>query len=222
MNVKALLSKKPLRKSVKQRQRMTQAERTALSDKRMFETALLLVREHGTPNTTLKEIGERAGYSRGLASSRFGSKEQFFYELVGEMHDRWQDEFKANRGRRRGLDAIKKNFESTKNFLTRDPDYLRSMYLLYYETIGSNALIRERLADYHGRHIKALCRWLTEGIKDGDVDPETDIAGLATEYLAFYYGLIYLWLTDSDSIDFERTLSAYFAGFLKRVFIDQK
>ena len=41
--------------------RMTQAERTALSDRLMFEAAIELINEHGTQKTTLKEISERAG-----------------------------------------------------------------------------------------------------------------------------------------------------------------
>jgi AcrR family transcriptional regulator len=54
-------------------ERMTQAERTALSDQRMFDAAIKLISQHGTQGTTLKAIGELAGYSRGLANSRFGS-----------------------------------------------------------------------------------------------------------------------------------------------------
>ena len=37
--------------------RMTQAERSALSDKRMFDAAVELINERGTQKTTLKEIG---------------------------------------------------------------------------------------------------------------------------------------------------------------------
>ena len=50
-----------------------QAERSAQSDKKMFEAAIELINERGTAKTTLKDIGEHAGYSRGLASYRFGS-----------------------------------------------------------------------------------------------------------------------------------------------------
>ena len=49
-----------------------QAERSALSDKLMFDAAVQLINERGTAKTTLKDIGEVAGYSRGLASYRFG------------------------------------------------------------------------------------------------------------------------------------------------------
>ena len=41
--------------------RRTQAERTALSDARMFDAARQLIVEQGTHATTLKEVGERAG-----------------------------------------------------------------------------------------------------------------------------------------------------------------
>ena len=51
-------------------ERRTQAERTALSDARMLDAAVSLICERGTAGMTLKEVGERAGYSRGLASYR--------------------------------------------------------------------------------------------------------------------------------------------------------
>ena len=66
--------------------RRTQAERTARSDAQMLDTAIKLICEYGTERTTLKAVGETAGYSRGLAGSRFGSKEglMIFVVLVGQ------------------------------------------------------------------------------------------------------------------------------------------
>ena len=40
----------------------------------MLAAAVDLILEHGTDKTTLAAIGEKAGYSRGLATYRFGSK----------------------------------------------------------------------------------------------------------------------------------------------------
>ena len=68
----------------------TQAQRTALSDQRMFEVAIELVNERGTAKTTLKDIGEGAGYSRGLASYRFGSKDGLWMELFARFDDIWK------------------------------------------------------------------------------------------------------------------------------------
>jgi AcrR family transcriptional regulator len=54
---------------------LTQAERTALSDSAMLEAAMDLVLEYGTDRTTLAMIGEKAGYSRGLATPLAGIPE---------------------------------------------------------------------------------------------------------------------------------------------------
>ena len=61
-------------------QTLTQAERTAISDRAMLDAAIELVLEHGTEKTTLAMIGEKAGYSRGLATYRFGSKAGLYDE----------------------------------------------------------------------------------------------------------------------------------------------
>ena len=71
--------------------RMTQAERTALSDQLMFDAAIDLINKHGTQGTTLKDIGELAGYSRGLANYRFGSKANFMGELFSQFDSRWKN-----------------------------------------------------------------------------------------------------------------------------------
>ena len=63
-------------------QSLTQAERTAISDRAMLDAAIELVLEFGTEKTTLAMIGERAGYSRGLATYRFGSKTGLFKAVI--------------------------------------------------------------------------------------------------------------------------------------------
>ena len=52
----------------------TQAERTALAESSMIMAAIDLLNSVGIQGTTLVAIGERSGYSRGLASHHFGSK----------------------------------------------------------------------------------------------------------------------------------------------------
>ena len=49
---------------------LTQAERTAISDRAMLNAAIDLVIEHGTEKTTLAMIGEKAGYSPAFEPKR--------------------------------------------------------------------------------------------------------------------------------------------------------
>ena len=62
--------------------RRSHAERTDLSDRRMLEAAVQLICDRGPDRTTLKDVGEKAGYSRGLAGYRFGSKPGLFEFVV--------------------------------------------------------------------------------------------------------------------------------------------
>ena len=65
--------------------RLTQAERTEISDNRMLEAAVELIVDRGPAATSLKEVGLKAGYSRGLAGQRFGSKDKLFSFLLRQV-----------------------------------------------------------------------------------------------------------------------------------------
>jgi AcrR family transcriptional regulator len=69
--------------------RRSHAERTALSDARMLDAAVSLIVTRGAAGTTLKEVGELAGYSRGLASVRFGNKAALFAFIVRSVGEEW-------------------------------------------------------------------------------------------------------------------------------------
>ena len=70
--------KEPMKAVTKEARRLTQAERTEISDSRMLDAAVSLIVEQGPAGTSLKEVGMLAGYSRGLAGQRFGSKDALF------------------------------------------------------------------------------------------------------------------------------------------------
>ena len=85
--------------------RLSQAERIAISDNNMLQAASELILEVGSANTTLKDVGERAGYSRGLASARFGSKEELFLRLISSHRQIWSDEIDRHIGNKTGFAA---------------------------------------------------------------------------------------------------------------------
>ena len=197
--------------------RLTQAERTALSDARMFETAMQLIVEYGTHNTTLKEIGERAGYSRGLASNRFGSKEALFSQLVRSFNERWAAELIRRVGTRTGLAALGAALESVEYFLLNHTVQMQAMYILWYESISSYEVVRRRLAANHVAYRRDTERWLQQGIDDGTVRPSIDPACFAVEFSAFIFGLVYQWLANPSAINLHTVLQHYRRNTLERL-----
>jgi AcrR family transcriptional regulator len=189
--------------------RMTQAERTALSDSRMYEAAIKLICEIGTHNTTLKDIGERAGYSRGLASNRFGSKDMLFANLIHNFNTRWADQLEQQLAEHSGLSSIFAALKSVEDFLIEESDYMRAMYILWYESIGSHSEVRVRLTQHHRAYRRDVAEWVQRGQEDGTIVGHIDPDQYAIQYCSFVFGTIYQWLVAPESIDVRLAFADY-------------
>jgi AcrR family transcriptional regulator len=187
---------------------MTQAERAALSDSRMFNATTLLIHEHGTHNTTLRDVGEKAGYSRGLASARFGSKEDLFRELMSVFDQRWSEEYRAYIADRTGIAAFRASIDAIVHFVTSNSDYVRAMFILRYEMIGSSDAMRARLAAQHEIYQHDVERWIRQAIEDGGIKPGTSPERIAMQYCCFYFGIMYQWLVNPGT-DVQRAAYDY-------------
>ena len=189
--------------------RMTQAERTALSDRRMFDAAITLINERGTQKTTLKEIGEIAGYSRGLANYRFGSKDGLMLELFARFDTRWKEHLGDYIQQKTGIQAVLAAADALRDFLKLESNYMRAMYILWYESLGHESEIRNRLAAHHDVYRQDATQWIKQGIADGEIDPEINAEQFAVQYCAFIFGVVYQWLVSASAIDLDKLIEDY-------------
>lgn len=196
----------------KQESRKTQAERTALSDQRMFEAAIALINDRGTQKTTLKDIGENAGYSRGLANYRFGSKDGLMQELFMHFDERWKDHLGSYLDEKVGIAAVHAAIDALRDFLKLESDYLRAMYLLWYECLGHDSAIRNKLADHHDVYREDARQWIEDGIAAGEVRSSVNAEQFAAQYCAFIFGIIYQWLVNAPALDVEAVFDDYHAN----------
>ena len=191
----------------------TQAERTALSDQRMFEVAIELVNERGTAKTTLKDIGEGAGYSRGLASYRFGSKDGLWMELFARFDDIWKAHLSQYLIGKQGLEALEAAIQAQRDIFTRESGYFRAMYILWYKSLGRESDIRASLANHHVIYRRDVQHWIEQGQAAGEIRADVDSANFATGYCSTMFGTIYQWVVAPDAIDLE----AFFEHFAATV-----
>lgn len=178
-----------------------QAERSALSDKRMFDAAVQLINERGTAKTTLKDIGEVAGYSRGLASYRFGSKDGLWMELFDKFDDLWKAHIRGYVQGKHGLDALGAAIAAQRDIFKNESSYLRAMYILWYESLGDESEIRASLARHHVIYRRDVQRWIEEGLRDGSVSDCVDPVHFATTYCSTMFGTIYQWVVAPEAVD---------------------
>ena len=72
----------------------TQVERRAEAETRLLATARKLIARRGWTGTTLAEVGETAGYSRGLAGHYFGNKTSLLRAITQQINNSFFDELK--------------------------------------------------------------------------------------------------------------------------------
>jgi AcrR family transcriptional regulator len=211
----------PTKARVKPRaQRRTQAERTALSDARMFDAAMQLIVEQGTHATTLKAVGERAGYSRGLASSRFGSKDALFGQLVLHFNTSWTRELANKVGTRGGAHACLAALHAVEDFLSSHSTYMQAMYILWFESISTHNDVRDHLAAYHKIYRDDVAHWVEEGISCGEIDADVDAECYAFGFCSFIFGTVYQWLVAPNNLDLSKQFEAFRRLTLKAFKID--
>lgn len=68
--------------------RRTQSDRRQQSEAELLRAAAELIAEQGVAAATFENIGLRAGYSRGLVTQRFGSKQGLIEALIGRLQAR--------------------------------------------------------------------------------------------------------------------------------------
>src|SRR4030088_2002423 len=99
------------------RVRRTQEERTARSDQLMIQAAIALLIERGVQGTTLAAIGERAGYSRGLVTHRFGSKAGLLAHVHDTVASHWIERVQSRVGGAVGVGALQRVVDALYEFI---------------------------------------------------------------------------------------------------------
>lgn len=189
--------------------RRTQAERTEESSQRMLEAGIELILEHGPQKTTLKEVGERAGYSRGLASYRFGSKEGLFREILTRGRRQWVHELNSLVEDKRGVAAILAAADAFKGFLMHAPDQYRAMLILWYESIGHASPLSIKLTEHHAAQRRDVRRWVEQGVADGEISTEVNAAQFAAGFCSLAFGTAYQWQVNPGAFDLDELFEEY-------------
>jgi AcrR family transcriptional regulator len=187
----------------------TQAERTATSHRGLLSAALDLIAERGFRATSLQAIGDRAGYSRGLVSHRFGSKEGLLRELVKRMLTRWGSDVRDPAvGRRVGVEALSVVAREHRKAVEESPKAVRALYMLLFESLQDMPDLREEMGALDVRLREGSAALLRAGQERGTVRADLDVEAHAALFLAMLRGITLQWLVAPDALDLGRVYGA--------------
>ena len=191
------LNKKGVENSTLKETGLTQAERTELSDKRMFEATITLINQRGPSGTSLKEVGELAGYSRGLASHRFGSKEKLFQFVVKQLARLWLEQLTSVTKGKSGIDAIECAIDKHYEFCFDTPSYVQALYTLWFEAATTNSELTDTMKEIHHHRFQDVVNWILQSPKiNQEVKKQADV--IAAQFSSTVIGIVYHCLMNSD------------------------
>jgi hypothetical protein len=130
-------------------------------------------------------------------------------ELFARFDARWKDHLNGYVGDAVGIGAVRAASRALRDFLKLESDYLRAMYILWYESLGRASEIRRRLAEHHRVYRADAAGWIERGIAAGEIAPDVDAKQFAVQFCAFIFGTVYQWLVDADALDLDALFRDY-------------
>jgi AcrR family transcriptional regulator len=152
--------------------RRTQVERRAEAEDRLIASAMRLIAKKGLARTTLSEIGQSTGFSRGLPAHHFGNKdgllEAVMHYVRGQFHAR-ADHLALSSGLDELLVFVS-SYLSDQSSVT-----MRAWQVIQSEALLLDAPLKQRVLAFNAATTSAMEARLRTGIEDksirGDVDP---------------------------------------------------
>jgi AcrR family transcriptional regulator len=191
------------------RPRRTQADRRETAERRLLDAAIRLIAERGIKGTTLGDVGEAAGYSRGLTAHHYKTKEGLVRAVVAEIHRRF--------GQRVAAASPPTPAEGLKRILAAITVYLdvgvdvpaaRALHLIQKEALTTQSEFRGIMRKFNRLSVGALEKQIRIGIAAGEIRPEVDPTAQAVLLLASLRGARAQWLLAPEDVDMASVTAA--------------
>jgi len=156
----------------------------------MLDAGVRLIASQGSARTTLVQIGRESGFSGGLVSDRFGSKNGFLLAVAQHILDQW-----AERMRRPatahgdGLDYLERHTSLYLKAVLSQSDLLIAQYRLMNESYSGQEELRPFFQKFDKQVRNAVVEGLTEGVEAGDVDASIDLDAFSAIFVGMLRGL---------------------------------
>jgi AcrR family transcriptional regulator len=180
--------------------RRTQQERREQAEAALLNAAAELAVEHGMRSLTLARVGERAGYSRGIVTHHFGSKQALIERLARATQAGFVPRLG---GLPPGLDRLLRLISGYVGALGQVGVLNRAFLLLWAEAATDPELapiFRERDDAFRAD----LRDDVQAGIADGAIRPDVTPAEVAVEVVGQLRGIALQRLLDPRAVDTER------------------
>ena len=177
--------------------RRSHQQRREEAERRLLDAALAIVAQRGSVRMTLAEVGEAAGYSRGLAAHRFGSKAGLVQALAGYIGEQFGQQRARGPALQPGLEAVLGNIHFYFGRRGGAWTSTRALLVMMSEScLVAQPELRPVVAAYNRSALAWFEQHITTGIARGEIAPHNDPGITAVILLGAMRGVMQQWLVD--------------------------
>ena len=179
--------------------RRTQAERRIAAKDGLLGAAAELFAAQGVAETSLAQIGERAGYSRGLANHHFGSKSELIERLAQRVQTAFTDALQISESDN-ALETILHIVRTYVGHSEALSSELRALFILWGASFPAESSVIG-MAEADARTRATLATWVERGQVDGSVSTDVQPGAVAAVLIGTLRGVVAQRLVDPEAFD---------------------
>ncbi|AGB25728.1 transcriptional regulator [Mycobacterium sp. JS623] len=179
----------------------TQEQRRIEAERRLVRAAAELVAEVGPARVTLANVGERAGYSRGLATHHFGSKGALMQRLVETVTSQFRDAIAEKSQSDSPIDQLRQLVDFYFRVVADLQPVNRARLVLWADAVaGPSEDVRPQMISADREFREEIEKRIQLAVSAGEVTGLVDPNGMATVIVAMLRGVALQRVLD-DQVD---------------------
>ena len=198
-------------------------EEAEVTRKTLLDAGLKVFSRKGYADTTLDDIAEEAGVTRGAIYHHFGGKAELYNHVID---DGWKRIMPAiERGIAEGstgLEQLQRSFIYFVKFAVEDETFRAINELMLFKTPMAEELEEgmemKRLGTGEGVH--NVAEFVRKGIEDGSIRPDVNPLDVGIMLITLQNGLVAMWLLDPTLFSIAERAEAiadiFFSGLAAR------
>jgi AcrR family transcriptional regulator len=199
------------------RQEAIQKSQNQNSEERILNESMRLFQERGYHGTSIDDITQAAGLTKGALYWHFKSKDALLRKIIERYEKSFLDKMIDAIGEVKGgaLDRFEKYIRFNSAFAYYNRELCVSFETLAGELVGAHHRIEPEFRRIYKKYETFLSKLITQGKKEKIFKREldTDLAALAI--MAFHHGVLVQWSMNRNEIDGE-----VFVKTFKRIMFD--
>jgi AcrR family transcriptional regulator len=181
----------------------TQEQRRTEAERRLLEAAAELIGEVGPSRVTLANVGERAGYSRGLATHHFGSKGALMQRVADIVTERFRETLTDRDRPESPTDELLRLVRTYIDVVSDLPPMNRARLVLMADAVATASPdVRPAMVAADRAFRESIARSIQRGVTAGEFPRSVHPVGLATVIVGMLRGVTFQSMID-DQVDLE-------------------